>query len=113
MALWTTRRIGALSIAAAAWLSMIGCSGGSPKPAFKLLASVQQLWDEIRFTTPDGKRIDYTAVLETDFGPIEIALRPDVAPNHVRSFVALVRAGYYDGMRFDHIHHEVSADAPN
>jgi cyclophilin family peptidyl-prolyl cis-trans isomerase len=85
----------------------------SGKPTFKLLANVQQNWDDIRFTTPDGKRIDYTAVLETDGGPVEIALRPDVAPNHVRSFVSLIRAGYYDGMRFDRIHHEVSPDAPN
>jgi peptidyl-prolyl cis-trans isomerase B (cyclophilin B) len=83
------------------------------KPTFKLLSAVQQYWDEIRFTTPDGKRIEYTAVLQTDFGPVEISLRPDVAPNHVRSFVALIRAGYYDGMRFDRIHHEVSPDQPN
>ncbi len=186
MALWTTRRAGALSILAAAGLGLIGCGGGSPakpaapqaveiqpdpstsdakpeattaketsaptvkaapplddplyhsfteatraaadppamvnmpadmtstgKPTFKLLSAVQQYWDEIRFTTRDGKRIDYTAVLQTDFGPIEISLRPDVAPNHVRSFVALIRAGYYDGMRFDRIHHEVSPDQPS
>ena len=83
------------------------------KPTFKLLSNVQERWDEIRFTTPDGKRIDYTAVLDTDCGQIEIALRPDAAPNHVRNFVALIQAGYYDGMRFDRIHHEVSPDAPN
>ncbi len=83
------------------------------KPTFQLLGNVQQHWDEIRFTTPDGKRIQYTAVLDTDYGPIEISLRPDAAPNHVRNFVALIEAGYYDGMRFDRIHHEVSPDAPN
>ena len=27
--------------------------------------------------------------------------------------MALIRAGYYDGMQFDRIHHEVSPDAPN
>ena len=58
----------------------------------------------------DGKRIEYTATLETDLGTIEIALLPDVAPNHVRNFVALARAGYYDGLSFDRIHHEVSDD---
>ena len=192
MALWANRRAGAVSIAAAAWLGLIGCSQGpakpdpaktvevqpdapkgdpksdnstgvqqavyvtpakgaasanpgptddplfhpfaeaaldandppafvnmpvdvtvTGKPTFKLLNEVQQLWNEIRFTTPEGKRIDYTAVLDTDFGQVQIALRPDVAPNHVRSFVALIRAGYYDGMRFDRIHHEVPMDAPN
>ena len=79
----------------------------------QLLDAVKLHWDDIRFTTPDGKRIQYTAVLETDFGAIEIALRPDVAPNQVRSFVALIQAGYYNGMRFDRIHHEVSSLAPN
>jgi cyclophilin family peptidyl-prolyl cis-trans isomerase len=186
MALWATRRAGALGILAAAGLGLIGCGGSGPaktdpakavevqpdasktdgkteasatepaaeqhtksappiddplyhsfadavraadnppsfsnmpadatstgKPTFKLLSSVQRYWDEIRFTTPDGKRIDYTAVLQTDFGPVEISLRPDAAPNHVRSFVALIQAGYYDGMRFDRIHHEVSPDQPN
>ncbi len=187
MALWATRRAGALGVLAAVWLGLIGCSGGSgkpdapkaadvqpdaggkpiprptqdrksgrttgaaakagpptddplyhpftdavrdasnppafvnmpadrtltDKPTFKLLNTVQQLWDGIRFTTPDGKRIDYTAVLDTDLGEVEISLRPDAAPNHVRSFVALIQAGYYDGMRFDRIHHELSSDQPN
>lgn len=182
MAQWQTRRVGAWGLAAAAWLGMLGCSGGpaktdppkaadaqpdkttpktsssndaapavagppgkaplddplyhpfaeavrdagdppafvnmpadktlTGKPTFKLLGLVQQTWDDIRFTMPDGKRIDYTAVLDTDAGAVEIALRPDVAPNHVHSFVSLIRSGYYDGMRFDRIHHEVSPDAP-
>jgi peptidyl-prolyl cis-trans isomerase B (cyclophilin B) len=64
----------------------------------------------VRFVAPNGHRIDYTAVVETDFGPIEIALRPDRAPNHVRNFLALARAGYYDGLHFDRIIHEVSPD---
>ncbi len=189
MALWATRRAGALGVLAAVWLGLIGCSGGSSKPdapkaaetqpetggksdpktdektqpvasvagavqsaqagppkddplyhpfaeavrdasnppdfvnkpadtiltgkpTYKLLNTVQQLWDGIRFITPDGKPIEYTAVLDTDLGEIEISLRPDAAPNHVRSFVALIQAGYYDGMRFDRIHHEVSPDQP-
>ncbi|HVS39530.1 MAG TPA: peptidylprolyl isomerase [Gemmataceae bacterium] len=83
------------------------------KPTPKLLDAVKQHWDDIRFTTPAGKRIQYTAVFDTDYGMIEIELRPDLAPNHVRSFVALIESGYYDGMRFDRIHHEVAAQAPN
>src|SRR5205807_10337779 len=42
--------------------------------------------------------------LETDLGLIEIELKPDIAPNHVRNFVALARAGYYDGLSFERIY---------
>jgi peptidyl-prolyl cis-trans isomerase B (cyclophilin B) len=64
---------------------------------------VQKEWDRIAFSSPAGKRIDYTAVLDTDFGPLTIALRPDVAPNHVRNFVALAKAGFYDGLVFERV----------
>jgi cyclophilin family peptidyl-prolyl cis-trans isomerase len=82
------------------------------KSVYRLYAEVTRLWDTIRFVSPAGKRIDYTAKIETDFGVIEIALRPDLAPNHVRSFVALAQAGYYDGLRFDRIYHEESVSQP-
>ncbi len=78
----------------------------SGKPVYKLYKEVLQLWDTIRFVTPDGKAIHYTATVETDFGNIEIELRHDLAPNHVRNFVALAKAGYYDGLLFDRICHE-------
>jgi len=45
----------------------------------------------------------WTVTLETDLGPIEIRLRPALAPNHCRNLIALTRAGYYDGLRFDRI----------
>ena len=78
----------------------------SGKPVYKIYKEVLQLWDTIRFVTPDGKPIHYAATVETDFGNIEIELRPDLAPNHVRNFVALAKAGYYDDLLFDRICHE-------
>jgi peptidyl-prolyl cis-trans isomerase B (cyclophilin B) len=59
------------------------------------------LWDKVVFQRPDGTRIRYQAVLTTDLGTITIDLWPDVAPNHVRNFVALIKAGYYKGLYFD------------
>src|SRR5262249_52614617 len=50
---------------------------------------------------PAGKKLAYTAVVKTEHGVIKIDLWPDVAPIHVRNFVALARAGYYDGLEFD------------
>lgn len=58
------------------------------------------LWDGIRFATPDGNTVQYTATLKTDAGDITFELWPNVAPNHVRNFIALAKAGYYTGLPF-------------
>jgi peptidyl-prolyl cis-trans isomerase B (cyclophilin B) len=58
------------------------------------------LWDKIALTTPDGKLLRYTAHLKTDLGTIAIDLYSESAPNHVRNFIALARAGYYNGLPF-------------
>jgi hypothetical protein len=63
------------------------------KSVGKLYEEVVRLWKDIRFETPSGKKLAYKATLDTEMGPIEITLRPDLAPNHVRSLVALARAG--------------------
>ena len=66
------------------------------------------LWDRIALTTPDGKRLRYTAHLKTDLGTIAIDLYAQSAPNHVRNFIALARAGYYNGLPFHRsLHKEV------
>jgi peptidyl-prolyl cis-trans isomerase B (cyclophilin B) len=82
------------------------------KPVYALYKDVVRLWDSIRFTTADGKKLAYSATIETSFGAIEIELLPEIAPNHVRNFIALAKAGYYDGLFFDRIHHEESQDDP-
>jgi cyclophilin family peptidyl-prolyl cis-trans isomerase len=61
---------------------------------------VPGLWDKVALTTAEGKRLRYTADLKTDLGAITIALFADAAPNHVRNFIALARAGYYNGLPF-------------
>jgi peptidyl-prolyl cis-trans isomerase B (cyclophilin B) len=66
-----------------------------------LYEQVKQNWDNVKLVTSDGKKLTYVATLDTDMGTIEIELRPELAPNHVRSFVALIQAGYYDGLVFE------------
>jgi cyclophilin family peptidyl-prolyl cis-trans isomerase len=83
------------------------------KSVGKLYTEVVRLWDTIRFVNPQGQRLEYGATLDTDLGTIEIALRPDLAPNHVRSFVALARAGYYQGLCFERIRDEKADDQPD
>jgi peptidyl-prolyl cis-trans isomerase B (cyclophilin B) len=71
------------------------------KSVYKIYSAVQDQWPEIRFVTPEGKKIQYTAAIETEYGWVEMELLPELAPNHVRNFVALARAGYYNGLFFD------------
>lgn len=81
------------------------------KLAYRVLEDVAQSWDAVRFTTPAGKHLAYTAVLETSEGEVHIAFFPELAPNHVRNFVCLARAGYYDGLCFDRCRREAVNDS--
>jgi peptidyl-prolyl cis-trans isomerase B (cyclophilin B) len=69
----------------------------------KLREEVLRRWGQVRLTGPSGKPMAFTATLDTDFGPVVIELRPDIAPNHVRNFVALAEAHYYDGLHVERI----------
>ncbi|WP_423068112.1 peptidylprolyl isomerase [Devosia sp. CN2-171] len=44
-----------------------------------------------------------TLVIETTKGPVVIALRPDLAPNHVTHIKKLAREGFYDGIVFHRV----------
>lgn len=84
------------------------------KSVGKLFLEVTKVWNDIRFLNAAGKPLQYKAVIDTQMGTIEIALRPDLAPNHVRNFVALARVGYYDGLVFErtvHAESPTNADA--
>lgn len=68
-----------------------------------LRRGVERMWNDIEFTSPAGKLVCYDAVLDTSYGVIIIELRPDLAPNHVRNFIALARAGFYEGLEFERV----------
>jgi cyclophilin family peptidyl-prolyl cis-trans isomerase len=71
------------------------------KSVGKLYESVVQEWTKVQFLSAEDEELTYSAVISTDAGTISIELWPRIAPNHVRNFVALSRAGYYDGLTFD------------
>jgi peptidyl-prolyl cis-trans isomerase B (cyclophilin B) len=66
------------------------------------------LWDQVEFVDAQGRRLKHTAILKTDLGEIHIELLSNAAPHHVTNFIALTRAGYYDGLPF---HFSQRADA--
>jgi len=72
---------------------------------------VEELWPKIKLTDATGKTIARTLLIETSEGPIEISLRPETAPNHVRNILALAELGYYDGLFFDrNVHQQADVD---
>jgi cyclophilin family peptidyl-prolyl cis-trans isomerase len=44
-----------------------------------------------------------TLILELKTGPVAVALRPDLAPNHVARIKELARRGFYDGVAFHRV----------
>ena len=44
-----------------------------------------------------------TLLIETTQGPVVIAMRPDLAPNHVAHIKKLAREGFYDGIVFHRV----------
>ena len=44
-----------------------------------------------------------TLIIELKSGKVVIALRPDLAPNHVARYKELVRKGFYDGVVFHRV----------
>jgi len=45
----------------------------------------------------------YTAELDTTKGPIRLTFFPDVAPGHVKNFLALAQIGFYNGVAFHRV----------
>lgn len=86
------------------------CTG--KKTSDILLSIANELWDKADFTDGKGNRVRYQATIKTELGDIQIDLLGDAAPNHVRNFVCLSKAGYYDGMSFYYSLHRQIEDFP-
>jgi peptidylprolyl isomerase len=51
----------------------------------------------------DIKDPENTLIIETTQGRVVVALRPDLAPNHVARIKQLAREGFYDGIAFHRV----------
>lgn len=67
------------------------------------LRPAQQVPPPAFSTTPAEELAQYRATLETPFGNITLGFFPDLAPNHVRNFLRLAQAGFYDGTAFHRV----------
>jgi len=51
----------------------------------------------------DFTKKSYTAELDTTKGPLRVAFFPQVAPGHVKNFLALAQIGFYNGVTFHRV----------
>jgi peptidyl-prolyl cis-trans isomerase B (cyclophilin B) len=58
--------------------------------------------DEVQKTLDTAKN-EYTAELKTNKGPIRLKFLPEVAPGHVKNFLALAKLGFYKGVTFHRV----------
>lgn len=73
-------------------------------PEFEGEPKMLQVGDDLR--APIGAldtSLDYTAVMTTDAGVIELELFDDVSPMTVENFVNLARTGFYEGLEFHRV----------
>jgi peptidyl-prolyl cis-trans isomerase B (cyclophilin B) len=83
------------------------------KSVGKLYEEVIRRWDKISLCSPKGEVLHYTATIDTEVGVIEIELLPELAPNHVRNFIALAQCGYYDGLLFERTVNDQADEDPS
>ena len=90
-----------------------GATGGEPADAITTLAEASLAPADVAaranaYTAPedmgiDGESYAYFATIATNKGNIVVELFPEVAPQHVNSFVFLSEAGFYDGLSFHRV----------
>jgi peptidyl-prolyl cis-trans isomerase B (cyclophilin B) len=66
--------------------------------AANVKAKVEEAQKQIDFATNN-----YAVELDTTKGPIRLAFLPEVAPGHVKNFIALAQIGFYDNVTFHRV----------
>jgi peptidyl-prolyl cis-trans isomerase B (cyclophilin B) len=69
---------------------------------FGMASDVKAKVDEAQKTI-DLAAKKYTVTLDTTKGPIRLEFFPEVAPGHVKNFVALAKIGFYDNLIFHRV----------
>ena len=72
------------------------------KGACPLAANVKAKVEEAQKQIDFAKN-KYTVELDTSKGPIRLQFLPDVAPGHVKNFLALAQIGFYDNLIFHRV----------
>ncbi len=67
-----------------------------------MAANVKAKIEEVQKTI-DFSKNNYIVELDTTKGPIRLTFLPEVAPGHVKNFIALAKSGFYDNLIFHRV----------
>ncbi len=91
--------VGLAAFAGTALLGGVLLLGGLP-----VAAQPKPPKEPVKFIPKEIRQMAETrAVIETRFGKITLRFFPEVAPNHVQSFLKLAREGFYNGTTFHRV----------
>lgn len=88
-------------LASVALMMVAGCAKSEADKSKADTPKAETPKQETKVSTTDAKHP--RVIMETDMGKIVLELFPDVAPNHVKSFLSLANKGFYNGLTFHRV----------
>lgn len=84
-------------------LTSIGCGAKTPNKTETQATNTDKVQTESNAVTPTSKNNPVVTVTMGNEEQIKVELYPTVAPNTVKSFISLVKKGFYNGLIFHRV----------
>lgn len=84
-------------------LTSIGCGSQTPNKANTQATEKDKAQTQSNTGTPTSKNNPVVTITMANEEQIKVELYPDVAPNTVKSFISLVKKGFYNGLIFHRV----------
>ncbi len=97
------RKLGLLFLAFVVILTTIGCGTQAPKDTTTPATSKDNTPTQSEAGIPTSKNNPIVTITMANDEQIKVELYPDVAPNTVKSFISLVKKGFYNGLIFHRV----------
>lgn len=96
-------RLGLLFLTLVVILATIGCGSQTPNSASSPPTNKGNTQSQSNAGTPTVKNNPVVTITMANEEQIKVELYPDVAPNTVKSFISLVKKGFYNGLIFHRV----------
>lgn len=96
-------RLGLLLLTFAIILATIGCGTQTPKDSTTPSTPKDTTQAQSNAVSPTSKTNPIVTITMANDEQIKVELYPDIAPNTVKSFISLVKKGFYNGVIFHRV----------